>query len=101
MSNRNKRRSLILDIGESARTSAEVFRSRSGNNASRASWNRDVGCTSCVNACAAVEQGSEYARDKRCPTETRTGSTRVDNWDGGMLVIGDISERKLCMLQNA
>jgi hypothetical protein len=98
MSNRRKRRSLKI---ESARRSAEVFRSRRGNNASRASWNRDVGCTSYVNACAAVEQGSKYARDKRCPTETRTGSTGVESWDGGMLVMGDIGKRKLCMLQNA
>jgi hypothetical protein len=50
-----------------------------------------------VNACAAVEQGSEYALDSRCPTETRTGS---DITGKGMLVMGDIGERKFCIPQN-
>lgn len=34
-----------------------------------------MGCTRCVKACAAVEQGSEYAFVRRWATEALTGST--------------------------
>ena len=64
-----------------------MLESSSGNNASRASWNRDVGCTSWVNANAAVEQGREKARVSRCPTDALTVSD-------GELAVADIEVKE-------
>lgn len=54
-------------------------------------------------ACAAVEQGKVYALVKRWPTDARTGSPGALRGlgAGGMLDIGDMGDRKVCMLDES
>jgi hypothetical protein len=63
---------------QNTHTSILLAESNKGNKASNANWNLAVGCTSCVNAKAAVEHGNEYALVNKCDTDACTWSTCSD-----------------------